>query len=244
MRKIIIPQPWASLMLAGIIDIFDLGVDLGTEPCIVLIQAAPWQKYDNSPKTPLEWLLALEMAQLMGIVPLYHEMPFDCIIGYAIALKETEEPQSIWAYGGKKDHLYRLVVPLLFDEPLQSNVAVTEDDLLRSSAVFPTPPHVIVDDLCVNVNRKLFYDAAEGFSFIIPMTDAMFKLLVREGEIIRYKGILLSYNGLVKRFIYEEDNDFDIARDGSGKPKHYFSIRKGKEDAKPFFRIHLRHKIY
>ena len=244
MRKIIIPQPWACLMLAGIIDIFDLGVDLGTGPCLVLIQAAPWQKYDNSSKTPLEWLLALEMAQLMGIVPLYHEMPFDCIIGYVIAGKVTEEPQSVWAYGGKKDRLYRLYLPLLFDKPLPNNAVVTEDMLLRSSAMFPTPPHVVGDTLCFNVNKKLFYDAVEGFSFSVPMTDAMFQLVVRNGEIIQYKSVMLSYNGLVKRFIYEKDNDFDIARDGEGKPKHYYCIRKGKDEAKPFFRIHLRHKIY
>lgn len=244
MRKIIIPQPWACLICAGIIDIFDLGVDLGTGPCLVLIQAAPWQKYDNSSKRPLEWLLAHEMAQLMGIVPLYHEMLLDCIIGYVIAVKETENTQSVWTYGGKQDRLYHLYLPLFFDKPLANNTVVTEDELLRTHAVFPTPPHVIRDTLFIPVNRKLFFDAVEGFSFIVPMTDAMFELLVQDGKIIQYEGLMLSYNGLVKRFLFEKDNDFDIARDGDGNPRRFFSIRKGKEDAKPFFRFHLRHKIY
>ena len=244
MRKIIIPQPWACLICAGIIDIFDLGVDLGAETCLVLIQAAPWQKYDNTSKRPLEWLQALEMAQLMGIIPLYHEMPLDCIIGYVIAVKESKMAQSVWAYGGKQGQLYRLNLPLFFDQPLHKNAVVTEDELLRSHAVFPTLPIVIDGNLSIFVNKKLFYDAVEGFSFIAPMTDAMYNIMVKDGKIIQHKGLMLNYNGLVKRFLFEPDNDFDIARDGDGKPKHYFNIRKGKEDVKAFFRFHLRHKIY
>ena len=89
MRKIVIPQPWASMIAAGVINVFDLGIDLGTEPCIVLIVAAPWQKYDNSKKIPLEWLQALEIAQLLGLVPLYRDMPFNCIIGYVTAARES-----------------------------------------------------------------------------------------------------------------------------------------------------------
>jgi hypothetical protein len=123
-------------------------------------------------------------------------------------------------------------------------VATSRASGSRASVVFPTPPCVIHGNLSINVNRKLFYDATEGFSFTVPITDDMFKMLIHDGAIIPYKSIMLHHAGMMKRFAFEKDNDFDVARDEKGKPKHFFSIRKGKDDAKPFFRINLRHKMY
>ena len=244
MRKIVIPQPWASMIAAGVINVFDLGIDLGTEPCIVLIVAAPWQKYDNRKKIPLEWLQALEMAQLLGLVPLYQEMSFNCIIGYVTAVSAKNLTDSIWAYGSNPETLYQLVLPFIFDETMPVQVVVTEDHLMRASEPFPEVPYSDGTELCVQVNKDIFHRAVEGFWFSIPLTDAMARLLLKDGKNIEYHTVMLKYGFHVKRFLYQKENDFYISLDINGKPKRYYSINKERKEARAFFKIHLEHKIY
>ena len=244
MTKVLISQPWANMICVGLVDVFDLGIDLGTKPCRVLIHAAPWQKYDNRPTIPLEWRHALEMAQLLGIVPLYHELQYDCLIGFVTAEKVTPEPRQVWAYGGNPKTVYRLSNPFIFDDPLAKGTDVTEEHLLRASEPFPCAPFMFDGHLVIPVNHKIFEEATEGYTVNVPLTDAMARLLTCNGKNIPFAGILLGHGNFVKRFLYEKDNDFHIARDEKGKPKHVFSIVKNMDVAKPFFTFNLKHKVY
>ena len=223
MRKIIIPQPWASMICAGIIDIFDLGVDLGTESCLVLIQAAPWQKYDNRKSLPLEWLQELSAAQLMGTVPLFQDMPFDCVVGFIKAHPLFMEPDSMWAYGGKRETLHLITGARTFTKPVRTSIN-DENHLPGHCKMLMPYPVRFEDSILVHVNAQLFEDAKEGYSFNAPMVNAFHEVLFNSDSGKSLKKLNLCNNHRYKTFAFERDNDFYLALDEDGYPKRYYSI--------------------
>ena len=242
MRKIIIPQPWASMICAGLIDIFDLGVDLGAETCLVLIQAAPWQKYDNRKNLPLEWIQRLSAAQLMGTVPLYQDMPFDCVVGFIKADLLLMEPDSMWAYRGKRESLYLITNARMFTRPVRTSIDDEKDLPSHCKMLLPNPVR-LEDGILVHVNETLFEDAREGYSFNAPMVNAFHEVLFNSNSDKSLKKLILCNNHRYKTFAFERDNDFYLALDEKGYPKRYFSILTKKTEVRPFFKFNLRKQL-
>ena len=242
MRKIIIPQPWASMICAGIIDIFDLGVDLGTESCLVLIQAAPWQKYDNRKRLPLEWLQELSAAQLMGTVPLFQDMPFDCVVGFIKAHPLFMETDSMWAYGGKRETLHLITGARMFTKPVRTSIN-DENHLPGHCKMLMPYPVRFEDSILVHVNAQLFEDAKEGYSFNAPMVNAFHEVLFNSDSGKSLKKLNLCNNHRYKTFAFERDNDFYLALDEDGYPKRYYSILTKKSEVRPFFKFNLRKQL-
>ena len=243
MKIVTIKQPWASYALTGEVDVIESGIDLGTDLCDVLIHAAPWQQYDNSKTIPLEWLQDLSMAQLVGSVPLYEDMPFDCLIGALSVYSYGVKTESKWAYGAKKEKLYGIYNARLFTQPVTSSVP-DEDSLPSYCKLLTDLPHRIFgDSLMVPTNRKLFDDAVEGFSFVIPVTDEFHEVIYGKSYQKPLKTISLVNGFRYKKFAFEADNDFFLAIDGKGKPKRYLSIKTGKMEVRPMYRVNLRKQL-
>ena len=139
-----INQPSASMLVTGLVDAYDLGVDLGKEPRHVLVQATSWQQYETHSSKSLEWQQSLELAQLMGIVPLYHEMPFDQIIGIVVAAKLPTgfADVSPWTYKANDETIYAISQAHVFDQPLPPRTEITWEHLMRTSEVFPPMPKI------------------------------------------------------------------------------------------------------
>lgn len=132
----------------------------------------------------------------------------------------------------------------MFDKPLSPRTEVTWEHFMRTSEVFPPMPEVYDDNLIVPVNQELFSKAIEGYFIDLPLTDGIFHLLTNKGDSFRkFGGVVLKCGNLVKRFVYEDDNDFVLAYDEHGNPKRFFSVNKGKMDVKPSFRIFLNTRI-
>lgn len=246
MFKVTINQPSASMLVTGLVDAYDLGVDLGKEPRHVLVQATSWQQYETHSSKSLEWQQSLELAQLMGIVPLYHEMPFDQIIGIVVAAKLPTgfADVSPWTYKANDETIYAISQAHVFDKPLSPRTEVTWEHFMRTSEVFPPMPEVYDDNLIVPVNQELFSKAIEGYFIDLPLTDGIFHLLTnKEDSFSKFGGVVLKCGNIAKRFVYEDDNDFVLAYDEHGNPKRFFSVNKGKMDVKPSFRIFLNTRI-
>lgn len=243
MKIVTIKQPWAIFLLTGEVDVFDFGIDLGTNLCDVLIHAAPWQQYDNSKTIPLEWLQDLSMARLVGSVPLYQDMPFDCLIGSMTISNYTVNIESKWAYGARKERLYTIYNARLFSKPVTSSVS-EEDSLPTYYKLLTDLPHRIFgNSLMLPTNGKLFDDAKEGFSFVIPVTDEFHEVIYGKSYQRPIETITLVNGFRYKKFAFEADNDFFLAMDEKGKPKRYLSIKTGKMEVRPMYRINLRKQL-
>ena len=115
---------------------------------------------------------------------------------------------------------------------------------MRTSEVFSPMPKIYDGNLVVPVNHDLFAKAIEGYFIDLPLTDGIFHLLTNKGDSFRkFGGVVLKCGNLVKRFVYEADNDFILTYDEQGNPKRFFSVNKGKMDVKPSFRIFLNTRI-
>ena len=242
MRKIVIPQPWASMIAAGLIDIFDLGVDLGTKQCRVLIVAAPWQKYDNRKNLPLEWVQALSEALLLGMIPLYEEMPFDCVIGIVKASKLCTELDSVWAYGGKRNTLYLLTDARMFVKPLRTSIK-NEQDLPSTCKAFGLRPLRIDKTAMIPVNHRVFEEAREGYRFQAPMTAAFAEVIYGRvpGDIL--EELVITHDHCYKKFVFEPENDFFLAKDEKGRNKRYFSIVSNKTEVRTYYQFNLLNQL-
>lgn len=242
MKKVVIAQPWASMIAAGLIDIFDLGVDLGTEKCHVLIVAAPWQKYDNRKSLPLEWLQDLSMARLTGSVPHYEDMPFDCAIGTVWVYQLRTTSDSVWSHGGKQGSLYLLSDARMFTQPVRTNIV--DESYLPSSCKVLTPAPVRLDDgILIHVNATVFEAAREGYYFTVPMVDSLHKALFSHVSDQSLQRLVLSNNFRYKTFAFERDNDFILSSDVRGIPKRFYSIVSKKSEVRPFFKFYLRKQL-
>lgn len=246
MFKVSINQPSASMLVTGLVDAYDLGIDLGKEPRHVLVQATSWHQYENHSSKSLEWQQSLELAQLMGVVPLYNEMPFDQIIDIVVVAKLPNGFANVshWTYKANDDTVYAISQAHMFENPLSPQTEVTWEHLIRTSEVFPPMPEVYDGNLVVPVNQELFSKAIEGFFIDLPLTDGIFHLLTnKEKSFRKFDGVVLKCGNLVKRFIYEANNDFILAYDKQGNPKHFYSVNKRIMDVKPSFRIFLNTRI-
>jgi len=245
MKHVTIRQPWASLICAGVIDSFDLGVDIGAEMCQVLVHAAKWQKYDNRKSIPLEWLQELEAATLTGIVPLYHEMPFDCVIGFVKASHQIDTYpwlNPIWQHGAKRETHYLLTGAQLFTKPLAGKLS-ENSELPSYCTILQPDPLAVEDRIVIPVNHKIFEEAREDYQIIVPLNKLFHEVIIDKAPKDGFKEVCLMCGFFFKKFAYEADNDFILAWDEKGKPKKFFSITSGKNEVKRSFKFHLRKQL-
>lgn len=240
MKVLILPQPWASLLCSGLIDVFDIGVDLRTNRCPVLVYAAPWRKYSNPNDAPLEWQLVLSAAQLMGMTPLFKDLPYDCYIGSAEASKMPYDRSSFWLFYAKPETTYVFHNAKVFDEPIHHRI-VDESQIPAGQKVLIAQPARVDDSFVLPVNNLLFSQAREGFSFEIPLTEGFHKMFYGDGK--PFATIVLVNGCFMKKFVFERDNDFVISMDEKGKPKHFFSVKSWKPEVRASFKINLRTQL-
>lgn len=124
MKCLSIQQPWAQYIAAGIKDVENRSWGLKNFPQRVLIHTGKKKQHNSIDELPLCWLLPIENAENMGIVPLPEEMPTGAIIGVVdiVGCTVNAENGSVWSqYSEDPEHpMYNLMLAnaKLFKEPI------------------------------------------------------------------------------------------------------------------------------
>lgn len=124
MKCLSIQQPWAQYIAAGIKDVENRSWGLKNFPQRVLIHTGKKKQMDNLDDMPLVWVLPIENAEHLGIVPLIEDMPTGAIIGVVdiVGCTVNAENGSVWSqFSEDPEHpMYNLMLAnaKLFKEPI------------------------------------------------------------------------------------------------------------------------------
>lgn len=200
MKCLSIQQPWAQYIAAGIKDVENRSWGLKTFPQRVLIHTGKKKQLNSIDNLPLCWLLPIENAENLGIVPLPEKMPTGAIIGVVDIVGCTIEAQndSVWSqFNDDPEHpMYNLMLAnaKLFKEPILNvkgkqgifEYADISEDNLPECVEIPTI-HRTKDELFIplhpEVIQKIIESTEEEIAFGHNLLEDNFDIFaVFDGE--------------------------------------------------------------
>ncbi len=242
MLHIKIPLPWARMVCSGLVDTQNIGCDIGTQPCLVLVEAVNNPYSDEQFFRTVEWKHALSLAETLGLLSRKGERRFG-LVGAFTALPNPDR-NSMWAYGGKPDTLCRVAKPMCFSKTLDPTRFFTREEILSmgESCLLPKTS-VSGDELMLPVSERLFNAVTLNSSFSIPLTETISETLFSLDCLANYRALTLVCNNRAKCFAFESDNEYYLPHDENGNIKSVFSNFRGRNIVLEHFRFKLRTRI-
>ena len=239
MLEIKVKNPLAALICSGVVDICDIGVNIGTHPCLVLVNAVSSCPLVMTRFNTIECRHAAEMAFSLGLVTKEQTSQEGVIIGSFFADPIPEGYRSPWAFGCDPATSYLVVNPMFLDEPQNGLKRLSFSEARNGFA--PMSPSVTAsgEELILPVNKEMFGKAAIGASFTIPMTEEFASLLFSNDRMSQYRKLSLLCKGYCKSFVFEEENGLIFETGQDLKVKTVFSQMLGEQVKLPRFQFHL-----
>ena len=242
MLHIKIPLPWARMVCSGLVDTQDIGYDIGTRPCLVLVEAVKNPYSDQRYFRTAEWKHALSLAETLGLLSLKGDRTFG-LIGAFTALPNPNR-KSIWAYGGNPATLYRVAKPMFFSKALDPTRFFTREQILSMGETNILPQaSTSGEELILPVCERLFNAVTLNSCFSIPLTETITESLFSLDSLANDRVLTLVCNNITKSFAFEDDNEYYLPHDENDNIQSVFSHLRGKDIVLEHFKFNLRTRI-
>ena len=244
MYNIILEQPFASMLGAGLMPVVSINWPHHAPPCRVFIYAVEPKKPISS--YPVEWQMMAHNAQVLGRIPHFVDLPTGCIIGWVDVSTNGDIPK-LWNFG---ENLFPVFNAHTLDEPFRCNIKHEGINFnLKPDFVAHRVKHShmlrMTDTLFVPTNARIFEQSARGTSIVIDLIGEDAKYLVNEAaELQEYSSVVLFHNNKFREFEFSSDNGFAPYLDERGKLKMFRSIlRDGAQVGRTGVRLNLVHEL-
>ncbi len=244
MLEIKVKNPLAALICGGAVDICDIGVNLGTHPCLVLVNAVDVSPLLFGNYKTAECKHAADMAFSLGLVTKAQASLKGVVIGSFFADPIPEGYTSPWAFGCDQSTSYLVVNPMFLDTPQDGLKRLSFSEARNGFAVMPPTVTASGEELILPVNKEIFGKAIVGASFTIPMTEQFASLLFSNDSMSQYTKLTLTCYGYCKSFVFEKENGLIFETDQDNKFKSVFSEMRGKQISLPYFHYHLKKQLF
>ena len=244
MLEIKVKNPLAALICGGAVDICDIGVNLGTHPCLVLVNAVDASPLIFASFKTAECKHAAEMAFSLGLVTKAQASLKGVIIGSFFADPIPEGYTSPWAFGCNPTTSYLVVNPMFLDTPKNGLKRLSFNEARNGFAVMPPTVTASGEELILPVNKEIFGKAIVGASFTIPMSELFASILFSNDSLSQYTKLTLTCFGYCKSFVFENENGLFFKTDQDNKFKTVFSEMRGTQISLPYFRFHLKKQLF
>lgn len=242
MVHIKIPLPWARMVCSGLVDTQDIGFDIGTHPCLVLVEAVKNPHSVERYFRTAECKHALSLAETLGLLSQKGDRTFG-LVGVFTALPNPAR-ESIWTYGGNPTTLYRVAKPMCFSKALDPTRFFTRKQILSMGETNILPQaSTSGEELILPVCERLFNAVTLNSGFSIPLTETITESLFSLDCLANYRVLTLVCNNRTKSFVFENDNEYYLPHDENGNIKSVFSNFRGRNIVLEHFKFNLRTRI-
>ncbi|MBQ8007967.1 MAG: hypothetical protein IJ628_09290 [Bacteroidaceae bacterium] len=169
MRAICMPQPWASLICAGLQDVMSMAWKPKENPGRIAVVATRMQiPLEYHQALPECWSYRLDNFLLMGQMPRLADLPIASIVGYVDVTGFSEKEESIWSLPDCIN--WKLANPCTLKNPIPCDAMeqfVFDTDLIDSDNLPETiaiPQPTLTDDgvLTLPLHQQKFDSLADG----------------------------------------------------------------------------------
>lgn len=244
MYTIIIEQPFAALIAAGLMPVVSIKWPHHAPPCRVLIYAVEAKKPLSS--YPVEWQMIAHNAQVLGNVPHFVDLPTNCIVGWVDVATHGSIPK-VWNFG---ENLFSVFNAHTLDKPLRCNIKHEGINInlkpdFEVHKVKQVHIFAILNSLFVPCNQRVWEQSAHGTSLVIDLFgDEAKYLITEENELKEYNSVVLYHNNMYREFEFSSDNCFVPYLDERGKLKMFHSVlRDGALVGRTGVRLNLVHEL-
>ena len=236
-------NPQAALLCSGVVDLCDLGVELGKLPCLVLVNAVESRPLMLTGFNTVECRHAADMAATLGLVTEEQMKLSGKIIGSFFADPVPEGYRSPWAYGCNPATSYLVTNPLFLDTPQDALKQLTFSEAREGFSVMPPIVAGSGEELNLPVCKKIFLEAHVGKDFTVPLTEALAALLFSNDSLAQYTTLTLSCMGYIKSFKFEKENGIIFPTDKDMRLQTAFSAMRGENIMLPYFKFFLKERL-
>lgn len=148
MKAISIDQPWASLVVSGIMDVTpSLPVLRDYRGPVLVVSIKSSDAVSELERAPYEWLQVVMNRIYLGDLPELNEMPMNKALGVVDIIDCVKDAYSMWDNWQNNGDVLRLANARIFDTPISSWKDIDVDNL--------PPFHVFKKHIPVYENGKL-----------------------------------------------------------------------------------------
>ena len=243
MIEIKLKNPQAALLCSGVVDICDIGVELGKLPCLVLVNAVKGWPLTLTRFETIECRHAAEMAVSLGLVTEEQMNLSGKIIGSFFADRIPEDYCSPWLFGCNRATSYWVSSPMFLDTPQDASKKLTFSEAREGFAVMKPAVTASGEELVLPVSKQTFAKANVGQSFTIPMTEKFAVLLFSNDRLTQYTTLTLLCEGYNKSFKFDRENGIVFPTDKNMCQKFVFSAMRGENIVLPYFKFVLKERL-
>lgn len=170
MKYITLPQPWASLVCHGIVDIADAVGDLQFRGRVIVVSSSTPVDSEILLDKPYEWVSTILNAIYLGNLPEFDEMKTNSVIGTVDIIDCVKETYSMWD-NEETNPKWRLANPMFFNQHIPAKALTkptgntsTISQSMLSQQLKPTSNKVSYDNgkLRIPVGESAFNRYSSG----------------------------------------------------------------------------------
>jgi len=223
-KTIVFKQPWAHMLCSGIINAI---------PCQLLEQGKHARIYIVAGemdyqfiKKPIEWQQEAMNAATFGIIPPFHALPTNRLIGFGQPIFEVmPHSASIWS---SHTPCWQFQAAHLFDQPLPTNIRpdLLIDEPFHEIDHLAALPSVKNGTLTIHVNPAIFEHLANGGVLSFDLSNQLSWLLLNDNYAICHFHHIIIRCGIKQRTFSSASGGALFPRTGlHGKARLFTSVR-------------------